>query len=220
MEAGVIIQRGGAIEQVTGAFLAPGDQLLGGWCKVRRKGREVPDFISVSLKEYDNQRRQWKQMPATMIRKVAVVQALREAFPNEMAGLQGSDEFGLAEDQPSVVEGQLAEIPVLITAPTAPREARDPQRDIDELYADGISREPETPAAVGVFDPDQEPPPPLPDTVHTLGHFEQILKDEGWSLARLELQVLKMPLNRYIREGHKLQDAYMAWREHLASGAR
>jgi hypothetical protein len=101
----------------------------------------------------------------------------------------------------------------------APKEARDPQRDIDELYANGAP-EAQPPAAVGVFDPDQEPPPALPAVVNSLGHFEQILKDEGWSVARLELQVLKMSVDRYIRAGHKIQDAYLAWREHLGSGAR
>ena len=71
-----------------------------------------------------------------------------------------------------------------------------------------------------IFDPDKEPPPPRPDAVHSLGHFTQVLKDEGWSLARLEIEVLgKIPLDRYIREGHKLQDAYLAWRQHVGAGA-
>ena len=69
------------------------------------------------------------------------------------------------------------------------------------------------------FDPDKEPPPPLPDTVHSRGHMEQVLKDENWSIARLEIDVLKMPLDRYIRDGHKLQDAYIAWRQHVGTGA-
>jgi phage recombination protein Bet len=110
MEAGLIIQLDGQLKEVSGAFLAPGAELLGGWCKVLRKGKE-PSFISVSLKEYDKGRNLWRTMPATMIRKVAVVQALREAFPSDMAGLQGSGEFDLAEEERQVVEGQVVQKP-------------------------------------------------------------------------------------------------------------
>ena len=225
MEAGVMVLRGGEVKEVAGAFLAPGDQLLGGWCKVHRKGREVPDFISVSLKEYDNGRRQWKQMPATMIRKVAVVQALREAFPNEMAGLQGGGEFDLAEEQPQVIEGKLASLPQSQSPAEAAalptREVRNLERDIDDLFPNEPESIQEAPQyAAAVFDPDLEPPPPMPNAVHSLGHFEQILKDEGWTKARLEIDVLKIPLDRYIREGHKIQDAYLAWREHVANATR
>jgi phage recombination protein Bet len=215
MEAGLIVQREGGIEQVKGAFLAPGDQLLGGWCQVRRKGRELPDFISVSLKEYDNGRRQWKQMPGTMIRKVAVVQALREAFPNEMAGLQGGDEFILPEEYSQVVEGQLAEIPV---APTAPRVDRDLERDIDDLFPGPTMPSPEEaewppPEPDEVFDPATAPPPPLPEHVSAMTHFEAVLKDNGWDVARLQNELLNVPLANYLRT-HKLDEAYQLVRQH------
>ena len=214
MEAGLIISRDGTIEQVAGAFMGPDDTLLGGWCNVHRKGKE-PFFISVSLKEYDNQRQQWRRMPATMIRKVAVVQALREAFPSEMAGLQGSDEFGLAEEQATVIEGQLARTPAEPAAPPA-HEGRDLERDVNELFPnDDPFPEDARPPPEEPFDPETAPPPPLPDSVHSLGHLDQILKDEGWSMTRLEIDVLRVSLDTYIRQGHKLQDAYRAWREHV-----
>ena len=221
MQAGVMVRRGAEIHEAPGAFVMPGDVLLGGWCKVLRKGKE-PTFIAVSLQEYDNGRRQWKQMPATMIRKVAVVQALREAFPNEMAGLQGGDEFALAEDQPGVIEGEIVNpgksAEVIDPAPAPPAENRDLERDIADLYPDtSPAPGPVTSTTGEVFDPETAPPPPLPGTIHSQSHFEQVLKDEGWNVARLELQVLNMALDRYIREGHKLQDAYLAWRKHMAN---
>ena len=40
---------------------------------------------------------QWKSKPATMIRKVAVVQALREAFPEDFGGLYSEEELSQAE---------------------------------------------------------------------------------------------------------------------------
>ena len=237
MEAGVVVLRGGEVKEVAGAFLAPGDQLLGGWCKVHRKGREVPDFISVTLKEYDNGRRQWKAMPATMIRKVAVVQALREAFPNEMAGLQGSDEFALAEDQATVIEGHLAppsnlhvSIPAGATGifeegkspgPAASREERDPERDIDDLFPKeprDIQEAP--PAADAPWDPDTEPPPPLPEHVSARTHLDAVLHDQGWDVARLQADVLKVPLATYLQTpNHNIDGAYQLFKRHLANAA-
>jgi len=40
--------------------------------------------------------RQWRRMPGTMIRKVALVQALREAFPTEFGGLYSPEEMAQA----------------------------------------------------------------------------------------------------------------------------
>ena len=120
-----------------------------------------------------------------------------------------------------IIEGEVVD-PVeaaQVSPPAAPPPAqkRDLEQDIDELFPpDPWCPEDEPPAGDDArFDPETVPPPPLPDNVHSRGHFEQVLKDEGWTLGRLELQILKVPLDRYIREGHKLQDAYMAWRKHV-----
>lgn len=63
------------------------------------KGRETPEYQSVSFDEYVGRKKdgtingQWSKKPATMIRKVAVVQALREAFPDKFQGLYAQEEF-------------------------------------------------------------------------------------------------------------------------------
>ena len=45
---------------------------------------------------------QWATKPGTMIRKVAKAQALREAFPEDMAGMYEAEEFGMDySDMPS-----------------------------------------------------------------------------------------------------------------------
>jgi phage recombination protein Bet len=98
MGAGIIVQRGNKIEYLDGTFHAPGDVLLGGWAKAYRKDRSHPSSASVSIQEYSSSQSTWKQMPATMIRKVAVVQALREAFPNEVGGLYDASEMQQAKD--------------------------------------------------------------------------------------------------------------------------
>jgi uncharacterized protein CbrC (UPF0167 family) len=45
------------------------------------------------LSEYNKGFALWKTMPATMIRKVAIVQALREAFPETLSGMYSEDEI-------------------------------------------------------------------------------------------------------------------------------
>ena len=121
-----------------------------------------------------------------------------------------------------VIEGELvdpgAAAHVSPPAVLPPAQKRNPEQEIDEPFPpDMWLPEEEPPATDEVFDPETAPPPPVPDTVHSRVHFEQVLKDAGWNVVRLELQVLNMTLDRYIREGHKVQDAYMAWRKHVAN---
>lgn len=42
----------------------------------------------------------WVKMPATMIRKVALVQGLREAFPDKFQGMYDQSEMGTENDLP------------------------------------------------------------------------------------------------------------------------
>ena len=82
-----------------GTLIPPGYTLAGGWCQVTRAGR--PSIVStVRLEEYLQRRRDgkptraWERMPATMIRKVPVGQAHRDAWPDELAGLVLEEEGG------------------------------------------------------------------------------------------------------------------------------
>lgn len=101
-EAGVkvYIEKLGQIEYREGAAYYPdlGEQLIGGWAKVYRKDRSRPYYEEVSLKEYDKGQSKWKEAPATMIRKVALVHALREAFPRSIQGMYDEDEVQAPAD--------------------------------------------------------------------------------------------------------------------------
>ncbi|KHO63383.1 phage recombination protein Bet [Thermoanaerobacter sp. YS13] len=99
-EAGVIVQKkNGEMEYRKGTLVAPNETLVGGWAKVYRKDWNVPLETSVSLQEYQRKTKDgrifsnWANMPATMIRKVALVQALREALPEEFQGLYSPEEM-------------------------------------------------------------------------------------------------------------------------------
>jgi len=91
--AGVVLDKGGELAYREGAIVIPGkEKLLGGWSEVLVDGR-IPVRVEVGLSEYEQNNRQWKRMPATMIRKVAVKQAHQLAFPSLFQGLAVSDEL-------------------------------------------------------------------------------------------------------------------------------
>lgn len=69
-----------------------GETLLGGWAKAYRKDRSRPFYEEVKLSEYDTKKSLWVTKPATMIRKVALVHALRESFPATFGSLYDESE--------------------------------------------------------------------------------------------------------------------------------
>lgn len=105
-QAGVIvIDKDGKTQQRNGTLVLPGENLVGGWARIIRKDWKEPLEITVSLNEYIRCRRDgqptrnWKEMPATMIRKVALVQALREAFPEDFQGMYSPEEMPIDDSQ-------------------------------------------------------------------------------------------------------------------------
>ena len=81
-EAGVIVvsNQDEVIERA-GEFLHPGDKLLGAWSVTEMENRAKPLKVTVNFSEYNTGRSIWKQKPATMIVKIAIVQGLRRAVP-------------------------------------------------------------------------------------------------------------------------------------------
>lgn len=101
-EAGIIvINLNGQIEQREGTFALKDEQIVGGWARIFAKDRE-PELYTVSFDEYAGRKKdgslnnQWATKPATMIRKVAVVQGLRECFPEDFEGLYSPEEMATA----------------------------------------------------------------------------------------------------------------------------
>lgn len=98
LQAGLIVKKGEEITELEGAFLPAGSDLLGAWAKVYRKDRKLPFYSRISFSEYSSGIALWKSKPCTMIRKVAVVQALREAFPSQLNAMYCAEEQGLQDD--------------------------------------------------------------------------------------------------------------------------
>lgn len=96
VSAGLIVLRNtngkAELKYTKGAFKLPNDQIMGAWAEVRRTDRSQPHHIEISIQEFSKNQSTWKSMPATMIRKTAIVNALREAFPETLGGMYTEDD--------------------------------------------------------------------------------------------------------------------------------
>lgn len=133
-QAGVVVQddNTGDIEYRTGSLILGGETIVGGWAKVYVKNYQQPIEAVVSFGEYVGLKKdgsmngQWARKPATMIRKVALVQALREAFPDDLEGLYDSSEMGVEIDETTMA-------PVDMGTQEHPSERHPEQETIDDL---------------------------------------------------------------------------------------
>lgn len=108
MRAGVVIlKKDGSLEYREGSLKLPNETLVGGWCEVYLKDKRCPAKAVVSFDEYVGRKangqvnQMWTNKGATMIRKVAQSQALREAFPSEFRGCYQKEELGAEYDAPT-----------------------------------------------------------------------------------------------------------------------
>lgn len=119
--AGIVLKKGDDIIKREGNFFIPDEEtLVGAWAEVHRTDRDKPIRIEVPFCEYVQTNKEgkpnksWAKMPSTMIRKVALVQAFREAFPNEFGGLYDGAEMPvdyekLNNEKITITEGELTE---------------------------------------------------------------------------------------------------------------
>ena len=143
-QAGIVIfhDEVGELEYRNGSLLMQGERLVGGWAKVYVKDYQVPIEAVVSYQEYVGVKgdgtvnQQWAKKPATMIRKVALVQALREAFPEDLGGLYASEEMGVDFDETAMAPVDVEQPPEQQMDPVpqeAPVEYVMDQRAMEEL---------------------------------------------------------------------------------------
>lgn len=118
-KAGIyVVTKDGDIQKRAGAMFVKslGETVVGGWAEVYRKDWKVPICTEVAFDEYVGRKRDgsitkmWNEKGATMIRKVALVQALREALPEELGGTYSPEEINsvnmddLSEDAVEIVQ--------------------------------------------------------------------------------------------------------------------
>jgi phage recombination protein Bet len=104
---GVIVEKNdtGEIIEKNGTFYTPAkEKLVGGWAKVWRKNWKEPVYITVRFDEVATKKSdgslnsQWSQKGATMVEKVALVRALREAFIEDLGAMYDESETGEIAD--------------------------------------------------------------------------------------------------------------------------
>lgn len=118
-KSGIIVLGENGIEHRDGTFYLPTEKVVGGWCEVYRKDRKYSERVEVAFDEYVGKTSkgeingQWSKKPATMIRKVAIAQALREAFPTDFNGMYIEEEMDAValkqeiHEEPQIIEQQV-----------------------------------------------------------------------------------------------------------------
>lgn len=104
LDAGIIVinNESGELTYRKGAFyLKDREEVVGGWADVFRKNISHPTHIEVSVEEYAGKTKdgklnsQWASKMGTMVRKVAITQALRETFPNDFQQMYSEEEMNV-----------------------------------------------------------------------------------------------------------------------------
>jgi phage recombination protein Bet len=114
-KAGIVVISNKAVVYREGGLFVKGEELIGGWAEVYRTDLDNPARIEVTFDEYVGKKadgsinQQWTNKPATMIRKVALVQALREAFPDQFEGMYSPEEMGIEVDSVQYSQDKPAE---------------------------------------------------------------------------------------------------------------
>lgn len=128
-EDGIVVEIDGVPQDIPGTIVPNKGTLIGGWCAVYRKDRRMPVIKRVALSEYDRGRSLWNTHKATMINKVAIVQAHRDANPGLFAMQQDAGRVQVERADPPLavlVEG------VDIEEPTVePQDSGEPENDIE-----------------------------------------------------------------------------------------
>lgn len=106
----IVVNLNNGIQEREGTFYLKGrEELVGGWARVSFKNDKEDVYNTVSLDEYMGRKKDgsatsmWSTKPATMIRKVALVQALRDAFPNALGQMYVAEEMNIQEELPDNV---------------------------------------------------------------------------------------------------------------------
>lgn len=137
-EAGIIVERDGDLKEIEGAVKLSNDKLIGGWAKIYRSDRQKPITARISLEEFGKGQATWKQMPLNMIRKSAIVNAQREAFPETLGALYTEDDTDVSNGQQVSAEQEINQ-----NANTEPLDFEQPKREepIEAEYTE-IQEEP------------------------------------------------------------------------------
>ena len=146
-ESGIIVfnKADQSMEHREGCVVLPEEEIVGGWARIFRKDRSHPYVAEVSFNEYAARKKDgslnsmWSKKPGTMIRKTALVQALREAFPSSFGGAFTEEEGDYVPEAADIyVPEQASQMIEQSEAPRMPaRQAEAPEPVPVQTDADG-----------------------------------------------------------------------------------
>jgi phage recombination protein Bet len=135
---GIIVENNetGEIFEKNGTFYVPTkEKLVGAWAKVYRKNWKYPVYTTVRFDEVAAKKSdgslnsQWSQKGATMVEKVALVRALREAFIEDLGSMYDESETGGI--------ARVGEEPIKIEPELVDSEAQDAESEnVEDLFDD------------------------------------------------------------------------------------
>jgi len=135
-------ERSGLLNGWKCEIIREGGQLKGAKVTIFRKDWDHPFEWTVSLSEFARTNNSWRSMPEFMIRKVAIAQAFRLAFPEEVGGLPYiAEEITDTSEQPSIeltpepveVKPNPAEPVIEVNEPDNPEKKLSEAKSIEEL---------------------------------------------------------------------------------------
>lgn len=152
-------------------------------CTVYRKDRQHPTKQKVYFSEYNLGTAIWKSKPHTMIEKVAIAQAFRKAFPDELGGMPYT-----AEEVSNVIEETHAEV----IASNPPAQTAQQQQSVQTVQAQVIQ--------------------PTTDEIATFNNFisNKDFANAAANVAELAKKYPKLDFSAYyktINDGKEMQDA-------------
>lgn len=152
-QSGIVVANNGRLEEREGTLTMDGDTILGGWCRVYRKGWAVSHHHTVAMKDFKKYRWDydkkenvpqslWATNEATMIEKVAISQAIRRVFPESGEALRQAEKDMPVMDEAYADTGILPQGVDTATGEILDGEysEADAERDKDDLF--GKAEEP------------------------------------------------------------------------------
>lgn len=139
--------------------------------EIKRKDQSLPVRWEVYRKEFDKQQSTWKAMPTFMLKKVAIAQGFRLAFPDDLGGMPY-----IPEELPTTKDATSETLPADVVEVAAP------------LFADTAATPtiPEPQDDVPDFSPPGQPGKPLTITDAQKSTLTKLMRDKGMSNATMK----------------------------------
>jgi len=109
-----------------------GEKVTGAWAEVYLKGIDHPVRVEVEMAEYNKGYSVWKTIPNTMIQKVALSQALTEAFPDQFGNVYEQGESWDEKQSQEIAKIEAIPVQAVVTPPEPQSTATEPANPVKQ----------------------------------------------------------------------------------------